>query len=137
MRTVFADTVYWVSLVNPRDAFHHDTIATAKQLGDHRIVTSEMVLVEVLNFLSAHGTALRQAAVDLVYAIAGAQGVELVPQDSQLFREALTLYRDRPDKQWSLTDCASFLIMEQRGLTEALTLDQHFEQYGFRALLRS
>ncbi len=96
-----------------------------------------MVLVEVLNFLSAHGTALRQAAVDLAYAIAGGQGVELVPQDSQLFREALILYRDRPDKQWSLTDCASFLIMEQRGLTEALTLDQHFEQYGFRALLRS
>jgi uncharacterized protein len=136
MRTVFADTVYWVARINPRDAVHRNAIETVAQLGDHRIVTSEMVLVEVLNLLSAHGAALRQGAVGLVQAIAGDRSVQLVPQDSQLFRDALSLYRDRPDKRWSLTDCASFRIMEQWHLTEALTRDQHFEQYGFQVLLR-
>jgi len=136
MRTVFADTVYWVALANPRDAFHPSAVETAKQLGDHRIVTSELVLVEVLNMLSAHGVALRRGAVELAQSIAGDESLELVPQTTQLFRDALILYRDRPDKRWSLTDCASFRIMEQRKLTEALTYDQHFEQYGFRALLR-
>lgn len=136
MRTVFADTVYWVAIANPHDAFHRNAIETAQQLGEHRIVTSELVLVEVLNMLSGHGAALRRGAVELAEAIAGDRSVEMVPQNAQLFRDALALYWDRPDKRWSLTDCASFRIMEQRNLTEALTHDRHFEQYGFRALLR-
>jgi uncharacterized protein len=62
--------------------------------------------------------------------------IHLVPQSTELFREAFALYRARPDKDWSLTDCASFLIMEHHGIEEALTHDRHFEQRGFRALLR-
>jgi predicted nucleic acid-binding protein len=53
-----------------------------------------------------------------------------------LWDEAFRLYRDRPDKQWSLCDCISFVVMQSRGLREALSADEHFQQAGFRALLR-
>ena len=86
--------------------------------------------------LSAYGSELRNGAVEFAQTVAEDETVDLVPQSVQLFRSALALYRDRPDKQWSLTDCASFRIMEQRQIREALTHDRHFEQYGFRALLR-
>jgi predicted nucleic acid-binding protein len=136
MRVVFADTVYWVAITNPRDALHIAAIKMGSQLGEHRFVTSEMVLVEVLNALSGDGDHLRCAAADLAQEIIDDPTIELVPQTAQLFRTALALYRDRPDKTWSLTDCASFLIMEQRQITEALTHDRHFEQRGYSALLR-
>ena len=62
--------------------------------------------------------------------------IEIVPQSPGLFRQALALYGERSDKDWSLTDCASFLIMDERRITETLTHDRHFEQGGYRALLR-
>ena len=68
--------------------------------------------------------------------VAEDEAVDLILQSTQLFRGALDLYRDRLDKQWSLTDCVSFRIMEQQHIGEALTHDRHFEQFGFRALLR-
>jgi len=136
MRTVFADTVYWIAIINPRGKFHRSAAAKVESLGEHRIVTSELVLVEVLNMLSGHGPELRHGAVELAETVADDESVDLVPSSVQLFRGALALYRDRPDKRWSLTDCASFRIMEQRQITEALTQERHFEQYGFRALLR-
>jgi predicted nucleic acid-binding protein len=72
----------------------------------------------------------------LVRAVIADPEVETVPQTPELFRNALGLYQNRPDKSWSLTDCASFLIMDQRQIAEALTHDRHFEQRGYRALLR-
>jgi predicted nucleic acid-binding protein len=95
-----------------------------------------MVLVEVLNNFSGEGSRSRRAVVSLVQRIVDDEDIELVPQTPQLFRTALALYRNRLDKNWSLTDCASFLIMEQRQITEALTHDRHFEQRGYSALLR-
>ena len=54
---------------------------------------------------------------------------------SELFERGLALYNARPDKEWSLTDCISFVVMADEGLTDALTGDRHFEQAGFTALL--
>lgn len=62
--------------------------------------------------------------------------VEIVPLSEDLYAEAVTLYRARPDKEWGLTDCVSFVVMTQRRITEALTADEHFEQAGFKAILR-
>jgi hypothetical protein len=62
--------------------------------------------------------------------------VELIPPDPALFELGIDLYSRRPDKAWSLTDCISFVVMTQRQITDALTGDHHFEQAGFRALLR-
>ena len=136
MRVIFAGTVYWIAINNPRDALHRSAVEAPSWLGDHRIVTSEMVLVEVLNSFSGEGSRSRRAVVSLVQRIVDDEDIELVPQTPQLFRTALALYRNRLDKNWSLTDCASFLIMEQRQITEALTHDRHFEQRCYSALLR-
>ena len=92
-------------------------------------------------FRSEIGNALakqryRDAASQLLEALESDPQVEIVPLAEQLYARALQLYRERPDKEWGLTDCVSFVVMQDRGITEALTADEHFQQTGFRVLLR-
>jgi uncharacterized protein len=137
MRAVFADTGYWVAVIHPHDGLHERAMAVSRELGQCAIVTSEMVLVEVLNMFSSRGEHLRDAAARTVQAITSDPTIEVVPQTRQLFRDALILYQSRADKAWSLTDCASFVIMKGRRIDEALTDDQHFTQNGYKALLKT
>jgi len=95
-----------------------------------------MVLTEFLNHYAALGQPFRQRAVQVVHSLQDDADVEVVPQTEVQFAAALTLYAQRPDKEWGLTDCASFLIMQERGITEALAHDDHFHQAGFIPLLR-
>lgn len=134
MKTVFADTGYWVALLNPKDQRHDKAILTSKNLGKVRQLTTEMVLDELLAALSRMPE--RAFAIRGVDAIRTNPNVEVLPQTSIQFREAYGLYKRMADKDWSLTDCASFEIMKARGITEALAHDHHFEQAGFTALLR-
>lgn len=136
MKAVFADTGYWIALFNPRDRLHRRAIEVSQQLLGRPLVTSQMVFVEFLNYCAGLGSPFRQRAVQAVRGLQ--QGVELyvVPQSAELFGAALNLYERRPDKAWSLTDCASILLMQERGLTEALAHDDHFQQAGFLPLLR-
>jgi predicted nucleic acid-binding protein len=136
VRTVFADTAYWIAVLNPRDVLHQKARDVSKQLGPVRIVTSEMVLTELLASFSSMGEQLRKAAAAYADRLLADPNVEVVPQTSIQFREALGLYQARLDKQWSLVDCASVQIMQQRHITEALTSDHHFQQAGFSTLLR-
>jgi predicted nucleic acid-binding protein len=137
MRVVFADTGYWIALVNPHDALHQKSMSVSRRLAPCQFVTSDMVLVEVLNMFAGRGPHLRGAAVAAVRMITTSDlTVEVVPQTRELFRAAYDLYSVRNDKSWSLTDCASFVIMGQRGIIDALTHDTHFEQNGYTALLR-
>lgn len=78
---------------------------------------------------------LRQAAAMAVESLGGSQ-ILILPQTPNLFEQAFRRYQSRPDKNWSMTDCASFILMEQEGLTAALTHDRHFTQAGFKAMLR-
>ncbi len=135
MRTVFADANYWIGLFNPKDQLHDAAMAASATLTRTRLVTSEMVLVEVLNGLAEY-PALRGKVVLAVDAIMADPNTEVVPQSALLFRDALVHFREHQDKEWGLTDCSSFVIMRQRGLHEALTHDHHFEQAGYVALLR-
>ncbi|HZF08408.1 MAG TPA: PIN domain-containing protein [Thermoanaerobaculia bacterium] len=136
MRSVFADTSYWLALLNPRDTLHARVKSLYSSLDGVRLVTSEMVLTELLNDFAGRGEALRTTAVRAVERLREETQVFIAPQTSPLFREAFVLYSTRGDKDWSQTDCASFRIMEDHGITEALTHDRHFEQAGFVALLR-
>ena len=135
MKTLFADTGYWIALLNPRDNLHERAKQLATQLAPFRIVTTEMVLVEFLTSVSAGGQQLRQRAAETVRSLKIDPNVEVVPQTSNQFEDALDLYASRPDQQWSLTDCASFVLMRQRYLWEALAEDHNFEQAKFAALL--
>ena len=137
MPTLFADTGYWIALLYSGDQLHHRARAVAERLDDTPIVTTHMVLVEALNNLSRRGEYLRRLATQMVQELAMRSNVEIVPQTPAQFRAALERYTARADKTWSLTDCASFLVMEDRHITEALAYDQDFEQAGFIALLRA
>lgn len=137
MRAVFADSGYWIALLNPRDSLHHAATTLSASLGSLRLVTSEAVLVECLNDLAKRGENLRRAAVALVAELRSEPTVTIEPQSSLQFQEALSLYARRGDKAWGHTDCASFCIMGRYELSEALTFDRHFEQAGFTPLLRS
>jgi len=136
MQRVFADTSYWIALFNPRDELHQTAAATSRTYRHSRVVTSEMVLTEFLNSFSDHGQRLRRAAARAVEDLREASQVAIVPQTPQLFEKALRKYGEITDKSWSLTDCASFIIMEEEKLTAALTHDRPFAQAGFQTLLR-
>lgn len=137
MKSIFADTCYWVAILNPKDELHSVAIQASKQLNPFFTITSEMVLTELLNGFADKGKKLRDIAAKTVKQIKSVSNCEIIPQTSILFREAASRYENRLDKSWSLTDCASFLIMEERKLTDALTFDEHFLQAGFNALLRN
>ena len=136
MLRVFADTVYWFALLSPRDALHTKALEASRIYKSHEIGTSEMVLTELLNGFSETGQQRRAAVVRAVASLRDLGQVTIYPQTSRLFASAFERYRLMSDKGWSLTDCSSFIIMEERHVTSALTHDQHFAQAGFQALLR-
>jgi predicted nucleic acid-binding protein len=105
-------------------------------LAQATICTSEMVLTEFLNHFAKRGEFLRKAAVRFIQSLQNNPAMAIAPQTSELYQQALLLYAQRTDQAWSHTDCASFCIMRERGITEALAYDKHFEQAGFTALLR-
>lgn len=136
MRTIFVDTGYWIALIHPDDDLHEQALLITKQVLPAELVTTELVLNELLNAFSRRGAIFREAAVNLIDALQEDETVEIIPQDMELFNAALELYRQRPDQAWSHTDCASFHLMRERNILEALAYDRHFEQAGFVALLR-
>ena len=136
MQIAFADTVYWQALLDVRDNLHGAAEALAVRLifDRVRIVTSEMVLTELLNALGK-STQSRALGVSLVESLKADQNVEIATAAECPFDTTLEFYKARPDKHWGLTDCSSFLIMQQRGITQALTHDKHFSQAGFTLLM--
>ena len=136
MRTLFADSGYWIALLYPRDQVHERANAVAAGLGTVEIVTTQMVLAEAFNHLSRQGERFRNLAVQMFRDLESKPNVEIVHQTDAQFRAAVERYAARSDQRWSLTDCASFLVMEGRGITEALAYDRDFQQAGFVALLR-
>lgn len=138
MKVVFADTGYWVALLNSHDDLHPKAKNISKFLSQNpvHIVTSEMVLTELLNDFSKRGASLRSAATNFINSLYSHPNTTVITQSSIQFQEGLTLYAQRGDKAWSHTDCVSFKIMEARRIAEALAYDKHFEQAGFTALLK-
>lgn len=136
MPTFFADASYWIALITPDDEFHEQAIEYSTLLLDEQLVTTQLVLNELLNPRSGTSRRRRRAAIALVDAIIQHPRIAVEPQTSEQFHNALARLRNRPDREWSITDCASFLVMERDGIREALTSDRHFEQAGFAVLLR-
>ena len=134
MKQIFADSSYWIGLVNPRDQIHRKVIKITQQLSSVRLVTTEMVLGELLNSFS--DSPFRRAVAGMVLKLRNDRSVRIVPQTSEQFESALRRYKQAADKTWSLTDCASFQVMEAEQIQAALTHDQHFAQAGFETLLR-
>jgi hypothetical protein len=133
MTAVFADTSFYIALVNPRDAAHPAAMDFVRQFRG-KSVTTEYVLVEVGNWLARSGD--RGVFLNLLKDLRADSRATIVAGSHALFEAGLGLFSGRPDKGWSMTDCISFAVMAQHQLTEALTADHHFEQAGFKVLLK-
>ena len=133
---VFVDAGFWIAMWNPRDALNERAVALTTDLRGEPMVTTRMVLTEALDGMAGLGEYRRRVAIDRVRALQDDPTVEIVPETDALFQAALERYESRGDQTWSLTDCASFLVMEDRQITQALAYDRDFEQAGFVALLR-
>jgi predicted nucleic acid-binding protein len=132
----FADTSFFLALISPRDSAHRR--AQELSTGSRAIVTTDAVLVELGNALSGtrdrrHFPGLFARVMDPATA---RDSRTTVVRTESLLQRAVSLYANRLDKQWSMTDCLSFVVMQDRGIREALTGDHHFEQAGFVALLK-
>ncbi len=136
MKEVFADTHYWIAIINPGDQWAEFARAARSKLGQVRIVTTDEVLTEFVTALAPYGPQLREAAVKVVRAILNNPNVSVVPQTRQSFLDGVALYDSRKDKRYSLTDCISMTTMKTRGITEVLSNDHHFEQEGFIVLIK-
>ena len=131
--TAFADTFALIAWLNPLDNAHGVVAAYLDDFSG-QLVTTEWVLMELADALAAPEA--RSTAVAFLKAVHGDPLFEVVGFEPTVYQAGFDLFAARPDKAWSLTDCISFSVMTERGLTEALTADHHFEQAGFRAVFK-
>jgi hypothetical protein len=134
MNVFFADTFFFIALLSPRDSAHRRVAEFAARTTRMHLVTTTWVFTELADGLSK--SVDRCWFRQLLDNFESNPNHEIVWPDESLFRRGVELYDARPDKQWSLTDCISFVVMQERGITDALTGDHHFEQAGFVALLK-
>ncbi len=130
---ILLDTSYLIALAIPRDGLHARALAWSEYLPERFLVT-EYVLWETLNALSAPSN--REMGHVAIEGIRANPQIEVRPASQRLFDEGLAMHARMHDKAWSMTDCVSFAVMRESNIAEALTYDRHFEQAGFRALLR-
>jgi uncharacterized protein len=133
VKPVFADTSYYLAYLNPDDVHHSRAVELSRTLR-RRVIVSEFVLLEVANALSR--AAARGVFAALLRDLRSDPDTTIVPASADLFQRGCQLHSRIRDKDWSLTDCTSFVVMTDAGLSEALTADHHFEQAGFLAMLR-
>lgn len=135
MTKIFVDTAAWIALINVDDAFHEQAKrvrATLQQQKCH-LVTTDFVLLEVADALVL--PKIRSQTIRFINRLKNLVGLQIIPISQALFDEGWELYSQRLDKNWGLTDCISFVIMQREGITSAFTSDRHFEQAGFTRLL--
>ncbi|MFL6214647.1 MAG: type II toxin-antitoxin system VapC family toxin [Blastocatellia bacterium] len=136
MKKVFADTSYWVALIDPKDKWHSKALKLSQSFTGVLLITTDEVLSEVLTFFSGYGPYLRERVTQIVFGILTNKSyVEVVEQSRESFLSGLALYEKRLDKAYSLTDCISMQLMRADGISEVLTSDKHFAQEGLVILL--
>jgi len=132
MIAIFADTYYWLALINPRDEAHQEAITLSQTLSEP-LLTTTWVLTEVGDAM--HDPANRPTFIRLMHDIANDPQTTVIPAEQKWFDRGFALFSKRLDKKWSLTDCISFIVMQDLRLTDALTGDGDFVQAGFRKLM--
>lgn len=133
MNKFFLDTAFVIAMVNERDLFFERANELLPLYITEQLVTTDAVLLEIGNSL-AKGH--RKKAAEIIDILRSSDKTEVVEVSADLLDRALAMYRQYEDKTWGLVDCISFIVMREHGITDALTHDRHFQQAGFRALMR-
>ena len=136
LKKVFVDSVAWIALINKSDNFHEQSNEVKRQLENDKcnLITTEFILLEVANELSS--PSIRDKVVRYINGLKHLSNLTIIKANNELFQLGWLLYSKRLDKEWSLTDCISFVIMQRDGMTQAFTNDHHFEQAGFIKLIK-
>ncbi|HQU91797.1 MAG TPA: PIN domain-containing protein [Pyrinomonadaceae bacterium] len=135
MDTLFVDTHYFVAIINRLDQWHVTATDYAQQISKTRLVTTDCIFVETLNYFAEYKPALKERAADTIKKFSLSPRIHVVEQNSQLLAEGIHLYLSRLDKGYSLTDCISMNVARTFGISKILTHDEHFRQEGFEILL--
>jgi predicted nucleic acid-binding protein len=136
-KAVFVDTVGWIALVHREDNLHQEVTNVYRDIGRVRRITTDAVLVESCNAFS--NVTMRPLALALMEKIEKAEELdvlEVIHVSEELIKEGWELFKNRMDKECSLTDCISFIVMKNMGVSKAITSDHHFEQAGFTILVK-
>jgi predicted nucleic acid-binding protein len=133
MRVCFADAFFFLAWWNRRDLAHEAAVRFLTRYAGE-IVTTRWILMEVADGLAS--SRVRKRIKAAFERLEGEPRFRIIEPSAELSKRALALYDSRPDKEWSLTDCTSFTVMSDLGISEALTADKHFEQAGFVALFK-
>ena len=135
MDKVFIDTAAWLALINKDDEFHKKAKDVRENLIKDKtiLVTTNQVIIEVANSLSK--SLFRESAIKLIESIEMSRNIRVIYVEQESYTRAWKTYKKMSDKAWSLTDCISFVVMEDEGVQKAFTTDHHFEQAGFIKLL--
>lgn len=131
--TTFIDTNFITALVNERDELHAKALDLSERFEGQKFLLTDAILLESGNALAKR---FRTEVIDIIDQFQNSADVEIVRLDPEIFEAGFNLFKQHKDKTWGLVDCISFVVMNERGITEALTFDQHFVQAGFRALMR-
>jgi uncharacterized protein len=131
---VFLDSSYVIALVNKRDQHHGQASEVARVFGEHPLVTTDAILLEVGNGLARN---FKAEAIAVIDEFLNSDEVQIISVDTHLFQKGFDLYKAYQDKSWGLIDCISFVVMREKGIADALTTDTHFEQAGFNVLLKA
>ena len=133
---IFMDTAFLLAVIDNSDTFHNIATECYQQLIKERwsIITTDAVLIEIGNGLSK--PQWRKVAYNWITKIRKSRTIfTVIPTTPEILKKALELYGSRLDKEWGLTDCISFIVMQEHHLTTALTIDHHFEQAGYQISL--
>jgi hypothetical protein len=136
MKLIFMDTNGWIALSSKRDQLHDNAIKTNRKVlsNGYRYVTTNYVLDETYTGLLTKVSHF--AAVDFGEKLRLSKSVSIIHITTDIEEEAWQIFKQYSDKKFSFTDCTSFVVMNQLNLTEAFTSDHHFEQMGFKILLK-
>lgn len=132
---VFMDSAGFFALWDAGDACHARSVSLQRHLGTkgRRFLTTDYVVEETATLLLVQHS--QAAAADFLDSACRSQTLRWEWIDSDRFYSAASLFRRHSDKEWSFTDCCSFVVMRELGIHEAFTTDRHFQQAGFEVLL--
>lgn len=136
MKIIFADTFYWIALLNPKDSWHMIALNYARKYESDRLITTDGIIDEILNYFATRGTIMRKKALILCRQMSQEPTIQIIPYTTELRQDGFELFDERPDKGYSLTDCISMIVMKKMQITEVLTHDKHFTQEGFKILFQ-
>ncbi len=129
---IFIDTSYILALVNRADSLHERARQASRHVG-RSYLTTDAVLTEIGNALARQRW--RSLGIATLHMLCTSANIRIITMSSDLFERAVAFYSERLDKDWGLTDCISFVVMRDYGITQVLAFDRHFEQAGFQNLL--